>query len=326
MHIFNRKRMPMNALQLNVKRFSRWALVFVVTTVAGCGEQKQPQAQPASQEDNREPEPWEARGEQMQKIVQAISDHYDKNNGFPSYVASDQPFYGRPHLSWRVYILPELGHQDLFDQFNTDEPWDSEDNIKLVEKMPDVFLTPEAKAFADREAGSTTIQALAGDGGILASERPGQPPSRKAIVDGLSETALLMECHPSRAVPWTKPDDFPFDPTEDNADATRFGIDGEDFFLIVTVSGEVHRIRKDAEIKEIDRLFQRDDKRETKWSELEYVEKKPEDDEPEDDEPENDDSEPTKDGESDQGNGSPTQDSAGGDDPDATSGTTNTGG
>ena len=230
-----------------------------------------PIAQTSAQDEaNKEPEPWEIRGQQMQKIVQAISDHYDAKNGFPSYVQEGQPFWARPHLSWRVWILPELGHQELFEQFNTDEPWDSEHNLPLVEKMPEIFLTPQAKEFAERKPGSTTIQALAGDGGILACEKPGMPPSRKGITDGLSETALLVECHPSRAVPWTSPEDFPFNPAEE-ADVTRFGIDGEDFFLIVTVSGDLHRIRKDADVKEIDRLFQRDDQRETKWEALKYV-------------------------------------------------------
>ncbi len=244
-----------------------FGLILAVGVAIGCS----PSTPPDEQVEKLQP--WEERGQQLQKVVKAISEHYDKNNRFPSYIASDQPFYARPHLSWRVYILPQLGHEDLFQQFNTDEPWDSEQNIKLLDKMPKIYLTPDLAAVEDREPGTTTVQALSGDGSILGSEKSGMPPSRKGIYDGLTETALVVECNPAKAVPWTKPDDFEFDPLEDKNDVERFGIDGEDFFLIVTVSGDLHRIRKDAEIKEIDRLLQRDDKRETAWAKLEYSEK-----------------------------------------------------
>ncbi|MDA7980175.1 MAG: DUF1559 domain-containing protein [Pirellulales bacterium] len=209
----------------------------------------------------------------MVKVTQAVSKYYDENNKFPSIVGLDKPFYARQHLSWRVWILPQLGKQELFNQFKTDEAWNSEHNIKLIEKMPEIYLTDRAAKFENHKPGTTTIQALSGDGGILDSERPGIPPSREAIVDGMSETALLAECHPSRATPWTKPDDFPFDPTTNDADVSRFGNDGEDFFVIVTVSGDAHRIRKDADVKHIDRMFQRDDKRETPWAQLKYPQK-----------------------------------------------------
>ena len=52
---------------------------------------------------------------------------------------------GKPLLSWRVQILPYLEHQDLYNQFHLDEPWDSEHNKQLVEQMPEVFRDPASK-------------------------------------------------------------------------------------------------------------------------------------------------------------------------------------
>jgi hypothetical protein len=48
-------------------------------------------------------------------------------------------------LSWRVLILPYLGHQELFDQFKVTEPWYTPHNKRLIDKIPSVFLSPERR-------------------------------------------------------------------------------------------------------------------------------------------------------------------------------------
>ncbi len=45
----------------------------------------------------------------------------------------------RSYLSWRVHLLPFLGHADLFNRFHLDEPWNSPHNMTLLDKMPEVF-------------------------------------------------------------------------------------------------------------------------------------------------------------------------------------------
>jgi hypothetical protein len=52
---------------------------------------------------------------------------------------------GKPLLSWRVALLPFLNHDNLYKQFHLDEPWDSEHNKKLLDKMPDIFRVPGQK-------------------------------------------------------------------------------------------------------------------------------------------------------------------------------------
>src|SRR5258708_1665192 len=38
---------------------------------------------------------------------------------------------GKAILSWRVLLLPYLEQNELYKQFKMDEPWDSENNLKL---------------------------------------------------------------------------------------------------------------------------------------------------------------------------------------------------
>jgi hypothetical protein len=45
-------------------------------------------------------------------------------------------------LSWRVRMLPYLDEQELYEQFKLDEPWDSDHNKQLIEKMPRLFASP----------------------------------------------------------------------------------------------------------------------------------------------------------------------------------------
>ncbi len=49
---------------------------------------------------------------------------------------------GKPTHSWRVLLLPYLGHRDLFEQYDFSQPWDSAKNLRLLDKMPAVFHDP----------------------------------------------------------------------------------------------------------------------------------------------------------------------------------------
>ena len=107
---------------------------------------------------------------------------------------------GQPPHSWRVAILPCIGRADLYRQYNFDESWDSEGNLKLVDKMPSVFLG---------EFGSSTNSAyfmLVGDGTLGTSAK-----GMRDITDGTSNTIGLIKSE--RNIPWTKPEDISFSGT-----------------------------------------------------------------------------------------------------------------
>jgi Protein of unknown function (DUF1559) len=65
---------------------------------------------------------------------------------------------GKALLSWRVHILPYLQEEKLYKQFHMDEPWNSENNKKLLDKMPITFADPRVNL----EPGFTVYQGVAG--------------------------------------------------------------------------------------------------------------------------------------------------------------------
>ena len=107
---------------------------------------------------------------------------------------------GKPLLSWRVAILPYLEQQDLYDQFHLDEPWDSEHNIKLLERMPEIFRNPSNPP----ASGITTYLVPMGDGVGLGLDGL----KLQEITDGTSNTLAVLDVDFETGVPWTKPDDF----------------------------------------------------------------------------------------------------------------------
>jgi hypothetical protein len=111
---------------------------------------------------------------------------------------------GKPLLSWRVRMLPYLGEQDLHAQFKLDEPWDSEHNKKLVEKMPKIFASP---GDAVAKPGMTRYLVPTGKGTIF--PQPDKATRLAVVSDGLLKTILIVEAEAAKAVPWTKPEDLP---------------------------------------------------------------------------------------------------------------------
>jgi hypothetical protein len=114
---------------------------------------------------------------------------------------------GRPLYSWRVLLLPYIEHDDLYNEFHLDEPWDSEHNIRLLDRMPRLYKAPWTRR-VDVPPGHTVYRVLVGPG--TAFERPGLKLTAD-FPDGLDNTILFVEA--GDPVPWTKPDDIAYDPT-----------------------------------------------------------------------------------------------------------------
>jgi hypothetical protein len=141
----------------------------------------------------------------MQEIGKAMHAYHDAHDHLPSAAMLNKD--GKPLLSWRVAILPYLGHGDLFRQFKLDQPWDSPHNLALAVHMPDVFALPD---YLDEGAGSdrTYFQVYVGSGslfeyGVAIHFGPDDIP------DGTSSTILFVLAQ--TPVMWTKPEDLPFD-------------------------------------------------------------------------------------------------------------------
>jgi len=138
----------------------------------------------------------------LRQIGLALHTYHDVHRGFPAAVSTDDD--GKPLLSWRVQILPYIEQDALYKEFHLDEPWDSEHNKALVEKMPKVFAAPGSEA----GPGMTSYLTVRGEKTIF----PGTKPiSLAGVLDGTSNTIMVVEASDKRAVTWTKPDDYEFD-------------------------------------------------------------------------------------------------------------------
>jgi hypothetical protein len=145
-------------------------------------------------------------------------------NGAPLAKANEKPL-----LSWRVGLLPYMEQNDLYKQFKLDEPWDSETNKKLIEKMPKIYA-PIGKA---GKPGYTHLQMVIGPSAM----RPGLY-TMGTVPDGTSNTIAVLEA--AEPVIWTKPDDVMFPANDLPKDfRKKFGSQFPDGFHVLMWDGSV---------------------------------------------------------------------------------------
>ncbi len=180
---------------------------------------------------------------QFREIAIAFHRYHDKHKKFPAHA-----IYGnktQPLLSWRVAILPQLGHKSLYDRFRLNEPWDSPHNKRLISEMPEVYWHPYSKDEGEKSDGLTHYQVLVTKRGASPSSMFRRGPDQmriSRITDGTSNTLLFVDA--PMAVPWTKPEDLRFDP---NGPLPEFGGVFPNGYNIALVDGSVHFIRYGAE-------------------------------------------------------------------------------
>ncbi|MCE3017544.1 MAG: protein kinase domain-containing protein [Pirellula sp.] len=104
-------------------------------------------------------------------------------------------------FSWRVAILPFIEQVELYQQYHFDEPWDSEHNLTLLDKMPAVYRSLFANE--SQKPGETNFVGFASMDSALGL---GGGEQLQSFTDGTSPTLLLVEA--ANSVPWTKPYDF----------------------------------------------------------------------------------------------------------------------
>ena len=111
---------------------------------------------------------------------------------------------GKPLLSWRVHLLPYIEQDPLYRQFKLDEPWNSPHNIKLLDRIPPVYMNPNQPGLGNK----TTYLAPIGPGSIFGSNKR---MAFRNVTDGTSNTIMFMQVGSDKAVPWTKPEDLKYD-------------------------------------------------------------------------------------------------------------------
>jgi hypothetical protein len=174
----------------------------------------------------------------LKEIGSAMLAYQDEKNGFPP--AAMTSTNGQPLLSWRVALLPYLNEDRLYRRFNPNEPWDSENNKKLVEEMPRVYSQSAAESkpgytfyrvFHKRtEGGSGPTPVFMGFRSLKFS----------GIKGGAADTFLVVEA--DEAVPWTKPEEIDF-PVSGSIERRLGGIFANDFNVLLA-DGTVRSFKK----------------------------------------------------------------------------------
>jgi hypothetical protein len=170
----------------------------------------------------------------------------NQNTHFPASANRDK---GKFPYSWRVAILPYIEQQELYNQYNFDEPWDGPNNRKLIDKMPGTYAYPGPDGRPSSRSHAsyfvfTGPRTIGGDeDGTQLAE----------ITDGTSNTILAVEA--KRDVPWTKPEDIPFDPNGPPPELGGFTPEG---FNALFGDGSVRYIKKAVAPQTLKALITRD--------------------------------------------------------------------
>jgi hypothetical protein len=143
-------------------------------------------------------EPKAACETHLRSIATALEMYHQDHKCFPpAWVADAQ---GRPMHSWRVLILPDLGEDDLFKEYNLDEPWDGPNNRKLAHRIPEVYRCPSDPSSYD---GQTSYVAVVGP----QASWLGSTPVKLSELSTPSQALHVIEVYES-GINWLEPRDF----------------------------------------------------------------------------------------------------------------------
>lgn len=142
-----------------------------------------------------------ASSNNLRQLLIACHNYHDAHGRLPARANFDKE--GKRLLSWRVHLLPYMDEEALYDQFHLDEPWDSPHNKALIDKMPAVFRNPDLASTT-----KTNYLAVAGEGTLFDGE---EGTRFSEVLDGTSNTIMMIEVDEDHAVTWTRPDDWEYE-------------------------------------------------------------------------------------------------------------------
>jgi len=184
----------------------------------------------------------------LKQISLALHNYHDQYGTLPPAMVADKD--GKPMHSWRVLILPYLGEQSLYKDYDFSEPWDGPNNSRLLTRMPTVYACP-----SNPTTGTNT--AYAGVFGEHCVFRAAGPIGISAITDGTSNTLMVGEVAKA-GIPWMKPEDIDIkiQPVLGSAGGfSSFHAGGVQF---VMCDGSVHFLNLSLPQQTVDALYTRD--------------------------------------------------------------------
>lgn len=137
---------------------------------------------------------------QMKKIAIAMHNYLDTNQVFPQAAVLDGT--GKPVRSWRATVC-YVDESDLFKQYDRQQPWDSEANLRFAKETPEAFRSPQC----DCSEGKTPFVVVVGPNTMFPAD---QQTKIRDCSDGKSNTLLLI-ADLENPVPWSEPKDLSLD-------------------------------------------------------------------------------------------------------------------
>jgi hypothetical protein len=192
----------------------------------------------------------------LKQIGLAMHNYHDTHRHFPTVANFDKA--EKPLLSWRVHMLPYLDQVELYKQFHLDEPWDSEHNKKLIEKMPAPYHSTKNKELL--KEGKTTYLGPVGEHMLFSGTT--KTVGVQNIIDGTSNTIMLLDVDDDHAVIWTKPDDLKVEAKDPKVGLRNNPGSG---FLVGLCDGSVRFLKASIDPKTLYALFTRDGGEVVNW-------------------------------------------------------------
>ena len=134
----------------------------------------------------------------LKQLGLALHNYHDTYESFPpAYTVDDK---GNPLHSWRTLILPFIDQQKLYESIDLSKPWNDPVNSVAYTTVIDTYRCPSTVM----DATSTTYMAAVTPESVI---RPIQSRKIEEIIDGTSNTLLIVEVSPEKAVHWMTPVD-----------------------------------------------------------------------------------------------------------------------
>lgn len=189
------------------------------------------------------------RVSKLKTLYVALAYYADKHGGLPPARAKDGA--GAPDVSWRVALLPFLGHGELYSQIDLGQTWNAPSNFRLIERMPKYYQSPVAAAAYGGAANYFAVTGPHAPWWTANSSSPWNTPGLDAV--------LLVEV-PVSKTPWMQPRD----PSSDELIAMLQDTGGVAFdsgpqteIMYVSIRGDVETVAANADPKFLRELFSR---------------------------------------------------------------------
>lgn len=141
----------------------------------------------------------------LESIASALNAYAADYGSYPPAIQMNKA--GQPMHSWRVLILPYLGEQAMYDEFDLSKPWDHEINLQASYIMPAVYGHPTETNSMSGESGYYLIT---GPKTLFPATGPLSP---NKIKDKPSQTILVIAGAPpvnTSIGSWAEPVDLDF--------------------------------------------------------------------------------------------------------------------